>query len=218
MAAAPAIRVVAAPDEFFRADSWWRSAPGPEDRLHGVVQDFRHCPGDVSHVENRFATIRKVPVALSRAAWPSAGLCLVVKDVAQVGQPLMIGRAVDGLRGGGHLFLRYVAIAGRPGAAQGPVPVLDARDHHRHLARHRIRPAQRPVPRTWSSLSPDYYGRTRTGDIMARATNDLNAVRMMLGPGVMYWFETSLTFALAIAVMLRSDWRLALYAMLPAPP
>src|SRR6266705_5603235 len=36
------------------------------------------------------------------------------------------------------------------------------------------------------SLSPDYYGRTRTGDIMARATNDLNAVRMMLGPAVMY--------------------------------
>src|SRR6185369_793006 len=35
------------------------------------------------------------------------------------------------------------------------------------------------------SLSPDYYQRTRTGDIMARATNDLNAVRMMLGPGVM---------------------------------
>ena len=52
---------------------------------------------------------------------------------------------------------------------------------------------------------------------MARATNDLNAVRMMLGPGVMYWFETSLTFVLAIAVMLHADWRLALYAILPAP-
>ena len=45
---------------------------------------------------------------------------------------------------------------------------------------------------------------------MARATNDLNAVRMMLGPGVMYWFETSLTFVLAIAIMVSVDWRLAL--------
>ena len=36
------------------------------------------------------------------------------------------------------------------------------------------------------SLSQDFYARYRTGDIMARATNDLNAVRMMLGPGVMY--------------------------------
>src|SRR6202043_2974864 len=66
-------------------------------------------------------------------------------------------------------------------------------------------------------LSPDYYQRTRTGDIMARATNDLNAVRMMLGPGIMYWTETSLTFVLAIAVMLSVDWRLALLAILPAP-
>src|SRR5581483_3189533 len=66
-------------------------------------------------------------------------------------------------------------------------------------------------------LSQDYYGRTRTGDIMARATNDLNAVRMMLGPGVMYWTETSLTFVLAIVIMVSTDWRLALLAILPAP-
>ena len=66
-------------------------------------------------------------------------------------------------------------------------------------------------------LSPEYYARTRTGDIMARATNDLNAVRMMLGPGVMYWFETSLTFMLAIAIMVRVDWRLAMFAVMPAP-
>ena len=50
-----------------------------------------------------------------------------------------------------------------------------------------------------TGLAPDYYARTRTGDIMARATNDLNAVRMMLGPGLMYWGETSLTFILAIS-------------------
>ena len=66
-------------------------------------------------------------------------------------------------------------------------------------------------------LSPDFYGRTRTGDIMARATNDLNNVRMMLGPGIMYWTETSVTFVLAIAVMVSVDWRLAFFALLPAP-
>jgi len=67
------------------------------------------------------------------------------------------------------------------------------------------------------SLSPDFYARQRTGDIMARATNDLNAVRMMLGPGIMYWAETSLTFVLAISVMGFKDWRLMLLAVLPAP-
>ena len=67
------------------------------------------------------------------------------------------------------------------------------------------------------SLSQDFYGRYRTGDIMARSTNDLNAVRMMLGPGVMYWTETSLTLILAIAIMLGVDWRLTLIALSPAP-
>jgi ATP-binding cassette subfamily B multidrug efflux pump len=66
-------------------------------------------------------------------------------------------------------------------------------------------------------LSSDFHGRVRTGDIMARATNDLNAVRMMLGPGIMYWAETMLTAVLAIAVMLFVDWRLTLIALLPAP-
>ncbi len=66
-------------------------------------------------------------------------------------------------------------------------------------------------------LAPDFYSRTRTGDIMARATNDLNAVRMMLGPGLMYWCETSLTFVLAVAVMASVDWQLTLLALLPAP-
>src|SRR5438045_790565 len=66
-------------------------------------------------------------------------------------------------------------------------------------------------------LSPSYYARVRTGDIMARATNDLNAVRMMLGPGIMYWTETGLTFILAVIVMLRVDARLAVFAIMPAP-
>ena len=53
---------------------------------------------------------------------------------------------------------------------------------------------------------------------MARATNDLNAVRMMLGPGIMYWFETSLTFAAGASwIMIHFDWRLALFAVMPAP-
>jgi ATP-binding cassette subfamily B protein len=162
-----------------------------------------------------FATIRKY---LWRYRWGLSlgGVCLVVKDLAQVGQPLMIGRAVDGLRGGGHLFLRYVAILIGLSALKGlfqfwmrVIIIGISRDIEYDL--------RNDLFRHLASLSSDYYGRTRTGDIMARATNDLNAVRMMLGPGVMYWFETILTFALAMAVMLHADSRLALYAILPAP-
>ena len=52
---------------------------------------------------------------------------------------------------------------------------------------------------------------------MARATNDLNAVRMMLGPGIMYWTETSVTAVLAVAVMLQVDRQLTLISLAPAP-
>ena len=66
-------------------------------------------------------------------------------------------------------------------------------------------------------LSQDFYSRYRTGDIMARCTNDLNAVRMMLGPGVMYCTETVLMLILSVAVMIKVDWRLTLIALIPAP-
>lgn len=68
-----------------------------------------------------------------------------------------------------------------------------------------------------TTLSGDFYGRTRTGDIMARATNDLGAVRMMLGPGLMYWLETILTLAMTLTVMLSVDWVLTLAALAPTP-
>jgi ATP-binding cassette subfamily B multidrug efflux pump len=67
------------------------------------------------------------------------------------------------------------------------------------------------------TLSQDFYAKYRTGDIMARATNDLNAVRMMLGPGIMYFTETFFTAVFLIAVMGRVDWRLTLFCLIPAP-
>ena len=66
-------------------------------------------------------------------------------------------------------------------------------------------------------LTPRFYGTHRTGDIMSRATNDLNAVRMMIGPGIMYWTDTVCIFAAAIAVMVSFDWRLTFFVLLPMP-
>ena len=66
-------------------------------------------------------------------------------------------------------------------------------------------------------LSLRYYNRTRTGDIMARATNDLNAARMLLGPGIMYSANTAMVMVFAMAIMLRLDWRLTLMAFVPVP-
>jgi len=66
-------------------------------------------------------------------------------------------------------------------------------------------------------LSLRYYQRNRTGDIMARATNDLNAARMLLGPGIMYSANTLMVMVFALAIMLRLDWRLTVMAFLPVP-
>jgi len=66
-------------------------------------------------------------------------------------------------------------------------------------------------------LSYSYYQRTRTGDIMARATNDLNAVRMLLGPAIMYSANTIVFTAGALAFMLSISPKLTLYAFLPLP-
>jgi len=66
-------------------------------------------------------------------------------------------------------------------------------------------------------LPPAYFQRHRTGDLMSRATNDLNAVRMMIGPSVMYSADTVLRFVVAIAVMLSIDWRLTLWSLIPLP-
>lgn len=67
------------------------------------------------------------------------------------------------------------------------------------------------------SLSQDFYQRTRTGDIMARMTNDLNAVRMMLGPAIMYSLNTIVFTAIALGFMWSISPKLTMYAFLPLP-
>ncbi len=66
-------------------------------------------------------------------------------------------------------------------------------------------------------LSYSYYQKMRTGDIMARATNDLNAVRMLLGPGIMYTANTISLTAFALAIMVSISPKLTLYTYAPLP-
>src|SRR5229473_1148476 len=67
------------------------------------------------------------------------------------------------------------------------------------------------------SLSYSYYQKNRTGDIMARATNDLNAVRMLLGPAIMYTANTLVFTAVALVFMWQISPKLTLYAFAPLP-
>ena len=66
-------------------------------------------------------------------------------------------------------------------------------------------------------LSAAYYDNVRTGDLMTRATSDLNAIRMVLSSAVMYTADATVFFGLALVIMLRIDASLTLVALLPYP-
>ena len=66
-------------------------------------------------------------------------------------------------------------------------------------------------------LPPAWFHTRRTGDLMSRATNDLSAVRMMAGPAIMYSATTSITFVVAVLLMMTISPALTLIALLPLP-
>lgn len=72
----------------------------------------------------------------------------------------------------------------------------------------------------WShlqNLSLRYYQNTSTGDLMAHATNDISAVRMFVGPAVMYSIDTSTKMIMIIAIIVTFDWQLTIAALIPLP-
>jgi ATP-binding cassette subfamily B protein len=66
-------------------------------------------------------------------------------------------------------------------------------------------------------LPAGFYERFEVGDLMARVTNDLNNVRMFLGPGLMYTVNTVLVTSFSVALMLRISPGLSAVALLPLP-
>ncbi len=66
-------------------------------------------------------------------------------------------------------------------------------------------------------LPQSYFARQRTGDLMSRAVNDINNVRLLLGMGLLNIIQTPVLYVGAIGVMLAVDWRLALWVILPYP-
>ncbi|NUN71298.1 MAG: ABC transporter ATP-binding protein, partial [Bacteroidetes bacterium] len=62
-----------------------------------------------------------------------------------------------------------------------------------------------------------YFQNTPTGDLMAHATNDISAVRNVVGPGIMYPADTLMTLTMSLALMFVKDWQLTLLALIPMP-
>ena len=153
-----------------------------------------------------------------RASYVGGAICVFLHNGIWILFPLIIRRAVDDLRGGvtvhklGVYATLLLLVAGTKGIFQ-------------FLTRWIVIGVSREIEfdlrndlfQHLENLSHSFYQRTRTGDIMARATNDLNAVRMLLGPAIMYSANTVVFTAGALAFMLSISPKLTLYAFLPLP-
>ncbi|HUO60852.1 MAG TPA: ABC transporter ATP-binding protein [Candidatus Acidoferrales bacterium] len=132
--------------------------------------------------------------------------------------PLVIGRAINDLNSGVthqkliYYSLELVAIAAGKGIFQFLTRWIMI-----GISREIEFDIRNDIFRHLEELSYSFYQRTRTGDIMARATNDLNAVRMLLGPAIMYSANTFVFTAGALFFMLRISPKLTMWAFLPLP-
>src|SRR5579862_4738166 len=157
---------------------------------------------------------------LKRYRWAYAfgTLCVLLTNGIWILFPLVIGRAADDLHMGvtRHKLLVYagwlLAIAVTKGTFQFLtrwIVIGISRDIEFDLRNDMFEHLER--------LSFPYYQRNRTGDIMARATNDLNAVRMLLGPAIMYTANTVVFTAGALFYMMRISPKLTAITFLPLP-
>jgi ATP-binding cassette subfamily B protein len=165
-------------------------------------------------------SLRPLLPYLKRYRWTYAfgTLCVFLHNGIWVLFPLVIGRASDDLNQGvtQHKLSVYAGLLLAIAVTKGIFQFLTrwivigiSRDIEFDL--------RNDLFKRLEGLSYSYYQRHRTGDIMARATNDLNAVRALLGPAIMYSANTIVYTAGALAFMISINPKLTLLTFLPLP-
>ena len=144
--------------------------------------------------------------------------CVIIGAAIALVSPIVLRYAVDGLTRGvtrSKLFA-YGALLLAIGLAGGVFRFLQRRILI-GASRHIEYDLRNDFFAQLEKMPIAYFQTHRTGDLMSRATNDLNAVRMMIGPAVMYSANTLLTFVVALTMMVSIDARLALLSLIPLP-
>jgi ATP-binding cassette, subfamily B, multidrug efflux pump len=157
---------------------------------------------------------------LKRYRWGfvAGAVCVVLSNGAWAGLPKVIGNAAQSLEGGVNRHKLFIF-------ALQVLALAVVRGIFLFLTRWIVIGVSRDIEfdlrndlfAHLESLSYSYYQRMRTGDIMARVTNDLNAVRMLMGPAIMYSANTVVFTAAALWFMVRNSPKLTFYAFLPLP-
>jgi ATP-binding cassette, subfamily B, multidrug efflux pump len=147
----------------------------------------------------------------------AVGLCLVaVANVFTLAAPDFLQRGVDALgRAGGAHVVALMALGLVVTALLGGAARFGMRQYLNAVSRWMEYDLRNVLFRKLTTLQPSFFHRTPTGDIMARATNDLAAVRQAAGPAVMYLTDTVSRAVMAIPLMLQIDARLTLLGLLP---
>ncbi|MBI2618555.1 MAG: ABC transporter ATP-binding protein [Ignavibacteriales bacterium] len=152
------------------------------------------------------------------------GLGTVVgSNLFTVFQPLFMGYAIDELKKGieartivsSELFMWSLLIVGFSLVA-GFFTFM-TRQTIIVVSRHIEYDLRNDLLEHLQKLSFSYFQNKPTGDLMAHATNDISAVRNVLGPGIMYPSDTLMTFSMVLTLMLLLDWQITLLALIPLP-
>ncbi|UCG52506.1 MAG: ABC transporter ATP-binding protein [Candidatus Latescibacterota bacterium] len=173
---------------------------------------------DTNSKQKRRKALRTIGAYLARyrKGLTIGGACLIVTNLLLLVNPWILKVTVDELKGGitRDRLLLYASVFVAVTVVSGVFRFLMRRiiigisrkiefdmrgDFFAHLER----------------LSPSFYNKNRTGDLMALATNDLNAVRSLVGPGVMYSMNTVVVAGLALSLMIVLSWKLTTVAILP---
>ena len=130
--------------------------------------------------------------------------------------PWFLRRALDGIRAGAPLKSIWLLAAAMIGVSLiGGAGRFWMRQLLNGVSRHMEFDLRNSLFRQLEAVDATYFARMRTGDLMARLTNDLSAVRMAAGPAIMYLTNTVAGGAFALAFMIHISSRMTLLAALP---
>ena len=143
---------------------------------------------------------------------------IIISIVLKAWYPIIIGNAIDDLTGKTlrHSLLYYSLLG---------IGLVALSGLFLYMTRKTIIVASREIENDLrydffshlQALDKNFYNINTTGDIMARATNDINNVRNLLGPGIMYSIQTFFGAVLTIALLISINLKMTLIALLPLP-
>ncbi|MFY9571080.1 MAG: ABC transporter ATP-binding protein [Blastocatellia bacterium] len=145
-------------------------------------------------------------------------LCVFMTNLVRMTAPLVLRHAVDDLAAEAthSKLLEYAGLLILIALAQG-VFLFTQRRLLINMSRDIEYDLRNDFYGHLQKLPFEFYQTHRTGDLMARATNDLSAVRMIVGPALMYSMNTVFAMALLVPLMAAISWRLTLLAFLSMP-